>query len=419
MHIKKVEIKNVRSIQQLVLDFSSLESAAGWHVLIGDNGVGKSSILQAISTWLIGPLEILRLDPDFEKFIHKGATHFELRLTKKLFAEDVYPGDFDSQAPTEFSETMSISRLGSTGWVRTGDARDNSERSFSCGIGAYRRFQGGDLSLDQHYARNPKIGAHLTIFKEGAALTESVVWLKDIHTRRLQNDGNQAHFEAVYQFILRFMNRPGLLPPGYQMEEVNADGAMFRDQNGVRLHLYDLSEGIRSVLSLTFEILRVMDAHKWDAHPLMLPIKADQEADIVVPTSGVVLIDEIDAHLHPSWQTRIGDWFTQAFPNMQFIVTTHSPLICRAAEKGTIWHLYNEDGETKCKQVVGEEKDKLVYGSILDSVATGLFGDKTVQSDLAIKLLEEFARLETKALFQRLTESDAIRLKELQSKHLA
>ena len=46
---------------------------------------------------------------------------------------------------------------------------------------------------------------------------------------------------------------------------------------------------------------------------------------------GVVTIDEIDAHLHPAWQQRIGDWFVARFPEMQFLVTTHSPIICRAA----------------------------------------------------------------------------------------
>ena len=49
---------------------------------------------------------------------------------------------------------------------------------------------------------------------------------------------------------------------------------------------------------------------------------------------GVVLIDEVDAHLHPTWQRRIGLWFREHFPKLQFIVSTHSPLICQAATVG-------------------------------------------------------------------------------------
>ena len=54
---------------------------------------------------------------------------------------------------------------------------------------------------------------------------------------------------------------------------------------------------------------------------------------------GVAAIDEIDAHLHPAWQQRIGDWFVEHFPETQFFVTTHSPIICRAARRGSVWLL--------------------------------------------------------------------------------
>lgn len=82
-----------------------------------------------------------------------------------------------------------------------------------------------------------------------------------------------------------------------------------------------------------------------------------------IDVTGVVLIDEVDAHLHPTWQTRIGQWFTKYFPNIQFIVTTHSPLVCRACEKGR----YGDDslpGNRKflSGEVVGEDKNKLING---------------------------------------------------------
>ena len=98
----------------------------------------------------------------------------------------------------------------------------------------------------------------------------------------------------------------------------------------------------------------------------------DQVFSIAVP--GVVLIDEVDAHLHPTWQTRIGAWFTTYFPNIQFIVTTHSPLICRGAEHGTIWKLPNPGTQQEVIQIKGAEKDKLIYGNILDAFETDEFG---------------------------------------------
>jgi predicted ATPase len=47
--------------------------------------------------------------------------------------------------------------------------------------------------------------------------------------------------------------------------------------------------------------------------------------------SGVELIDEVDAHLHPEWQREVGFWLKRHFPKIQFLVTTHSPSICQAA----------------------------------------------------------------------------------------
>ena len=102
---------------------------------------------------------------------------------------------------------------------------------------------------------------------------------------------------------------------------------------------------------------------------------------------GVVLIDEIDAHLHPSWQAEIGNWFLRLFPKIQFIVSTHGPIICRAAEKGSIWrlgHIYEQNN--LAGKVVGEDFEQLVYGNILEAIETNTFGQSLARSKSAQKL---------------------------------
>ena len=94
---------------------------------------------------------------------------------------------------------------------------------------------------------------------------------------------------------------------------------------------------------------------------------------IIVP--GVVLIDEIDAHLHPTWQRRIGFWFRKHFPNIQFIVTTHSPLICQAAEVGSVWHLPTPGSGEQLQQVTGDTLRRLIYGNVLEAYGTEVFGE--------------------------------------------
>ena len=90
---------------------------------------------------------------------------------------------------------------------------------------------------------------------------------------------------------------------------------------------------------------------------------------------GVVLVDEIDAHLHPTWQLRIGENLLRYFPKVQFIVTTHSPLICHAAEKGSVWRLpVPGDDSSFTGRVRGKELKRLIYGDILEAYDTELFG---------------------------------------------
>jgi hypothetical protein len=138
----------------------------------------------------------------------------------------------------------------------------------------------------------------------------------------------------------------------------------------------------------------------------------ENELEKNVPVNGVVLIDEIDVHLHPSWQTRIGHWFTSCFPNIQFIVTTHSPLICRAAVKGSVWRLPPPNSTQKTQRVEGFELKQLLYGDVLDAFSTGVFGKSITRSAAGHAKLERLAELNIRYYRQ---EADAKELAERQT----
>jgi len=91
--------------------------------------------------------------------------------------------------------------------------------------------------------------------------------------------------------------------------------------NNRLINLNKLSDGYRSIFALIVDLLRWLEMLRSD---IEIPLNE---------ASGVVLIDEIDTHLHPKWQREIGFWLTKLFPNMQFIVTTHSPFVAMAAGK--------------------------------------------------------------------------------------
>lgn len=132
-----------------------------------------------------------------------------------------------------------------------------------------------------------------------------------------------------------------------------------------------MSDGYRASLALVADILR----HLINAHGVDQFREDSQAGTVQVDASGVVLIDEIDAHLHPSWQRQIGFWLKKRFPNIQFLVTTHSPLICQAADPNGIFHLPAPGSEEGPRALSTGEYEKVISSrpdTILLSPAFGL-----------------------------------------------
>jgi len=132
--------------------------------------------------------------------------------------------------------------------------------------------------------------------------------------------------------------------------------------------------------------------------------------------TGVVLIDEVDLHLHVSWQKRIGFWLKRHFPNIQFIVTTHSPFICQAADARGLIRLPAPGEDRPAEHVSEELYNTVVNGSIDDAVLTELFGLETPYSEPAERLREEIARLEVKLQTGKATDKDRREFQELRAR---
>lgn len=419
MYLKRISIKNLRGVKDLELAFPE---PAGWHVLIGDNGSGKSSILKAIALAIMGPNEAMSLRLPLFQYISSDQEEARVELEVERDTEvDRYIGNArPMQRP--FRVGFRISKDGENG--RTSgrmsklEGRDyryadnylwsGARGWFSTAFGPFRRFTGGNKDWEKVYYSNPRAAAHLSVFGEDVALTESLEWLRDLNYQGLeQNEEAQKQLAN----LKRFINEGGLLPHGATIHSVSSSGVQLRDGNGRQIEITEMSDGFRSILSLTFELLRQM-VMVYGAGAVFHRI---EEGDLRITLPGVVLIDEIDAHLHPTWQARIGQWFGKYFPNLQFIVTTHSPIICRAAERGSIWRLAAPGSSHVAYRVEGTEFNRLVYGNILEAYGTELFGENTTSSDKSTSMLERLAALNKKSITGQLSPEEEEKREELLS----
>ena len=170
-----------------------------------------------------------------------------------------------------------------------------------------------------------------------------------------------------------------------------------------------MSDGYRSVLSMTIDIIRFL-IETYGVEKVF-----PNKTQVTIDLPGVVLIDEVDAHLHPTWQTRIGQWFTKYFPNIQFIVTTHSPLVCRACENGSIWRLAAPGSSNESGEITGTYKKRLIYGNVLDAYGTEVFGENVSISEESDDKMNRLTLLNNKSIQGETSDAEEQELSELKS----
>ena len=163
------------------------------------------------------------------------------------------------------------------------------------------------------------------------------MWLKLNYSRSLESKDN-SEIELLLQGVKALLG-DGLLPHGMGISRLTVDNVFVRDGRNVELPMRDISDGCRSVYATVLDLVHSM-AEVYGARELF---GRDPEGKTVVLRPGVVLIDEIEAHLHPKWQREIPEWLKSHFPNVQFIVSTHSPLIAQAADANGVFVLPSPD----------------------------------------------------------------------------
>ncbi|MFJ5923185.1 AAA family ATPase [Kitasatospora sp. NPDC092948] len=218
----------------------------------------------------------------------------------------------------------------------------------------------------------------------------------------------------------------GALPgdPGGRVEVTPAPQALFVDPAEGRGVALD-AEPVDGVLPAGW---RVSDARRQYVANGTLELPLDELGDGVAalarlvgrlaaaPRTGPVLIDDVDRHLHPVWQQRIGPWLTEHFPHAQFLVATHSPYVCQAADPGALIRLPGPAEDFAPHRLDEDLRQRVLYGSGEDTVLSELFGLPSAYSPAAEAERRLLVRLERKMYAGRATDAELAEYRELGAK---
>lgn len=444
MHITRIGIVDVRGVGTIDADLTTAGDVPRWVVLAGRNGAGKSTVLRSLALAISGPTVARLLAESFSGWIRDGhptawvGARLRMarddRLTDSATSPDDDPwvgltwsrsvdgpepdmlpglyfgvnrgpavdgGPEPALSPRMISEMKRGKMFGSDGRTQVlkqagwpgpfqGPWAENVDGWFIAGYGPFRRLSSASSEAVRLMMSPGRPGALASLFREDASLSESVEWLqREVYLPRLEGDERAASLEML---VLRMLD-DGLLPDRVSVVKIDSKGLWVSSPDGGTFPLTALSDGYRTVAGLVLDIIRQVYRSAGEV-PFI-----DADGRVLVTAEGVVLIDEIDVHLHVTWQRRIGFWLKEHFPGIQFIVTTHSPFVCQAADPGGLIRLTPswEHGAT-AEVVAGEEFNRVVNGTLDDALLTDLFGLDSTLSDRAEAARALLSELEAKAV---------------------
>ena len=386
-----LSVENVRCFgPKQTLDLSDGHGKpALWTIILGLNGTGKTTLLQTIVGFELLAEEHSRKRPRFSQFDKEVFLRDD--LTAKLSAEFSVIGQTTAAARRVNRYEISFERF--PFGTKNSFSGESVQSPLYCGYGVARRM--GLTSLGESGGNS----AVESLFSDKAELRNPEDWLLRLDYGASKKsdirDQQRERLEQVKDLLLN------ILPDVDDIRLIASDGpnptprAEFKTPYGW-VPLKQLGYGYQTLITWVADLAnRMVERYPNSKDPLAEP--------------AVVVVDEIDLHLHPSWQRKLMDFLTERFPNTQFIATAHSPLIAQAAANANLAVLRREGDHV----VIDNDVDN-IRGWRIDQILTSdLFGLETARPPQVEKLLAERKRLLTKS---KLTKADQRELAELEAK---
>ncbi|GAA4365008.1 hypothetical protein GCM10023185_34960 [Hymenobacter saemangeumensis] len=381
----------MRSIGDLSIDFTQ-EGKAGQLVtrkqtlLLGQNGTGKSSLLRAIALLTAGSSALGELLGNADEWIRNTAKQCVLEAVLTTKDGEPRPLRLELNRGNSLKDVIS-NNAESINLLEA--ALEHAERNyFVVGYGASRRLNTGENAWFSQRGTFQSARANnvSTLFRNDAELNPLTAWAIDLH---YQTDSTTEGLDIIRESL------EGLLP-GVRFHSINKakKQLLFESTDGiVPLHL--LSDGYQNMTAWIGDLLYRISS---SFHDYKMPLNA----------RGLLLIDEVDLHIHPVWQRHLLNFLKSKLPNFQIVATTHSPLTAQQAAEGELYSLQRSAATDNVELVpfYGDPQKMLLHQLMLSDA----FGVETDESLVAVERKNAYRALRNKP---KLSPSERKKMREL------
>lgn len=357
--LKSLHLENFRGFTETEIEFSD-------HItcIAGINGAGKTSCLDALSYSLSWVTEMLKLPPYKNgRYVNpeekkKGAV-FATKIDTCIIVDNSEStisvgADFDPGIKIQFADQPTMRDL----FNKIKNSYPLEKRT-SIPVIAYYPSKRSELNIDTAMDAEKDLSDKYEVYADNLT---SVIhyksffqWFRDredreneeIITRYKKKENGSVYEDVALKAVRKAISM--LLPNFSQMTVDRKKQTVLIKKEGSELDFSLLSEGEKEVITLFGDIARRLAI-------------ANETLEAPLEGNGIILIDEIELHLHPSWQRKICRALKEAFPNCQFIITTHSPQVLGELQPEEIRLLNN------FKISIPSQSYGLDSNSILDSI---------------------------------------------------
>lgn len=335
MILKKLHISNFKMFEDIDFEFKP-----GFNLILGDNGVGKTTILEAITVAVSGFLA--GMEDVNTRNIYKDDVHYQIVKDNNGIPNKIYKGHVEIGSTINYEGvdyTWSRMKKTVSSSSRTAiNPRDilkvsreliNSTEHTVLPLISYQSASRHWISArsdanekKRKQLHNRRCG-YLGCMDKTANLYSINNWCAQMEWGSVRMNHISENYQQFGKIVSKFMS---IMNDGTISEVIfnpNSESLLYCE-NGEYKTIDDLSAGYQSVLNLILDLAYRM------------AILNPDEGDNIPNADGIVLIDEIDSNLHPKWQWRIIEALTETFPNVQFIAATHSPIIVSSCKNANI-----------------------------------------------------------------------------------